>query len=429
MLGQTNAKIAGGANVEIIESKSNFALNNKNRFNEKGIYTDYGLAMYLPGYLFIEKDKGIFCEAAYPSGGQTLVLRKINLNEQTSNYSLLQSTETSVNLDFGQTYSNIPSIMSNVANFSPDKSKVVVLRQTSPFNTIYIVPLTKSNDVYSFGTVVTISDIPELSSITLARFVRFLDNNTFIFKCTENSKDSICVCRINNDDTISVVKKISLEDLNIGTTVITMLEFINGLALIIDRNTNIVSFIDIDNDVAVYTETLTNSIMATQDTGRRQILVSDNKVFISLQYSQNQPFAVYSVSNKVVTKHEFTVSSGTSIPSLQYFDFYTIFYADSNKIGIVYCRPTSPRIIGLVFYSFQDFILSSVEVVNDEINVSSSASMSCYIYEQNSLFFVMSAYQGSSSISTFCYIEDSAAYKLKYDNYIYLLSENSVIQE
>lgn len=429
MLGQTNAKIAGGANVEIIESKSNFVLNNENRFNEKGIYTSYDEAMYSPSYLFIEKDKGIFCEASYPSGGQKLVLRKIYLNETTSNYSLTESTETSVNLDFGQTYSNIPSIMSNVANFSPDKSKVVVLRQTSPFNTIYIVPLTKSNDVYSFGTVVTISDIPELSSITLARFIRFLDNNTFFFKITENSKDSICVCQINNDDTVSVVKKISLEDLNIGTTTISMLELVNGLVLIIDRNANIVSFIDIDNEVAVYTETLTNAIMASPDTGRRQILVSDNKVFISLQYSQNQPFAVYSISNKEVTKHEFTVSSGTSIPSLQYFDFYTIFYTDSNKIGIVYCRPTTPRIIGVAFYNFQDFILSSVEVVNNEINASSSYSMSCYIYEQNSLFFVMSAYQDSASIFTFCYIEDSAAYKLKFDNYIYLLTENSIMQE
>lgn len=414
----------GGGEVETIESKSNFLINAKDSFNNKRVNSDYGFATGIMDRLFIEQNKALWCYAPYSSyEPKKLIITNISLTESTTTYNLHETTEASVNLDFGQTYSSYPTIMDRRANFSPDKSKIVVIRQASPYNTIYVVPLSKNNDVYSFGTVVT-TNLTELSSATNIGWVRFLDNNTFVTSFYANSSWAICVCQIENDNTVSVIKTISIADLNIGTTDIILLEVVNGLVLIVDTNTKIISFIDVDNETAVYTET-SEKIIASSYYGSRKILVYDeNKVFIGLSYfNENQPFLVYSVTNKVVTKHSFTVSSGTSIPSLQYFDFWSIFYTDTNKVGILYSRPTYPHTTGGVFYDFQNFVLSGIEVVNSETSNSSGSTIRGYVYNLNSLFFVLAGYQGSSRTYTFYYIQNSVSYKIGYGDYIYLLSD------
>ena len=423
----------GGGGVEIVETFSKFLLNGKNNFEDKEIATDYNFAIYSPGWLFFEEDRCIFCTAPYGSSDKRLVLYKTSIDLDTTitpnRYKLKSTTESYISLDFGQTYSSIPANMSQRVAVSPDKTKVVVTRQASPYNTIYVVPLSKNNDTYSFGTVVSTVGIAELSSATSVSWVRFLNNNTFVVSFIADSKSSICVCQIGDDNTVSVVKTISVEDLNIGTTNISLLEIVNGLVLLVDTNTKKINFIDIDNESVVYSETSATNLQVNSS-GAKKILVYENKVFILITNSANQtPFLVYSVTNNTVTKNEFTVSSGTAIPISTNCTCFRIFYADTNVVSIAITNGSS---LANISYDFQNLILYNKQITNTVAGVYGSSGIGSYtfnlfIYSLNSLFFVVGGYNSSgsmySSICTFYYKDDTVGYKINYGNYQYLLND------
>lgn len=227
MLGQTNAKIAGGANVEVLTTGA--IIEDTSSYN-----TDIG-TFYKWNYAYgsqykIDDNNIVHYTSTNPGGGSN----QLTIVASFGNDATIKS---SVTLDFGQSYQE-PQGVYKISKVSPNKDFLFVCHKSAA--TIFVVPLTKSGDDYSLGTPISLENIGATPTSNVNCFV---SNDTFVIGIGAN----LNVYQYQNGE-ITFVKTIAL-----SSTPQIMREY-NGMLLI--GYSNKLDIMDYSTEQILYTENI-----------------------------------------------------------------------------------------------------------------------------------------------------------------------------
>lgn len=373
MLGQTNAKVVSGGNVEVVETSAGVLTN-------KGDISVLNPTIGIYGKLFINETDFIHYAASNPGGGSN----NLYYGRLTISNSVISITSLfTVPLDFGQVY-NISSEMTKCAALSPNKDYVAVVGVNGNTN-VFLVPLLSS----SFGTPVSIDlGVGNLFGVS------FISDDTFV-AC---SSSTIYVFKIENGS-FSLQKTIS-SDITISLSTSA-----NGLLMI--ASSSAVKFIDVVTETTVYSDS------GLSITTTNIPIVVDNKVFVKVS-NTSIPFKVFIVDNGSVTSPTFSSSLTFTTSQVK---LWAKKQSDNNIIIFMICYSNSNNDIQPVCFDFQNLKISTMFVIG---NLGTYSYQSSYMWFYNGYLYALVYYQSSTNLSrVFEMSSDMVATKINYDGWQY----------
>lgn len=164
MIGQTNAKVVSGGNVEVLE-RGAWVEDESTLIASIQTLTPY--LQRIHNRLKIDDTHFLEYTSTNPGGGSNTVAM---YNSSTS-----QSALTSVSLYFGQSYTGY-AYFCKTAKVSPNKELMIVGGVSSNTN-IFAVPLIKNGNDYTFGSVVSLN----VGTTPTLNVNCFIDDSKFVF--------------------------------------------------------------------------------------------------------------------------------------------------------------------------------------------------------------------------------------------------------
>lgn len=301
------------------------------------------------------------------------------------------SVKDSKNLDFGQTYAMGHELGINFA-ISPNKDSVAISGVSGNYN-IYVVPLIKSGDNYSFGEIVTYT-----GSVSNSR-CSWIDNTTFVSVSSSN----LNVYKYEND-TITLLKTISLSGNPYKAKA-----YGNKIVLVYNQK---VEIIDYTTETVLYTYT-PSFILASY------ILIYKN--FAVFFPTSGSHYLVLDLEQNTTISMTSTLKPDCQGDTFTFYDDDYIEFED-NKIGIAK-KITGYTTYSIWYFDFTNKNISTIDIVNPILRVNSSdISYSTFHYKEGKMFLGR-GYQGSGTTGVWeLYACPS---KISYDGFDYSVADKS----
>lgn len=388
MLGQTNAKIAGGASVEEIKNDCLLVDDTQTPLSYSDISDIYCFK--------IDENNFVKATSTSPGGGSnTLYISKgFRYNSQVG---------SSVNLSFGQTY-YYPANTLFGSMLSPNKDFMVLSGLNTNTN-IFVIPLTKNGEDYSLGTPVSF-DL-QVSSGSSSGFTLhcFLDNNTFAY-CISNA---IHIFRYQNGE-ITELKVIP------ATTTIQNIKGYEGKLLILRSGTNtVIELFDYELETTVKTYTATSKSL-----GSYCLVYKDYGLFCSTNINTNYFLLdLDSFTEITLTKPS---SVWTTTTALAPDDFLEI--KDNEIIIAPNTYPSGNQKYYAFKFDFVNKIMSNVTVIPQPEQWSSQLSYVISFYYIEGILLAYSSSQGITR-GNFYKFQQNFITQLIYKGYVYDVSNEA----
>ena len=394
MLGQTNAKIVTGGNVEVVENTSNEFFIRTSENSRSNVYPNK--------VCWIDDKNFVFYIASY-SGLKTVYTAKVKINNGVVDYTQISS----IVKDIGATYSSGDISFPLRADVSPDKTKVAIIHFGE--GKISIFPLINTNGEYSLGTPTTY----DVAEFAYGYTIRWVSNDTFVIAQSSDTY-KLYGYKIENDN-------LSLVATYTNTEVITGILTSGETILATNSNSKTVWFLNniIDQNI-IYTEVLSDTFDNLQQNYKTSFVI-DNKFFLHTSNNSARPFKIFTVENNTISSLVFTssVSVGTTIGSVR------TYKKENNIIGLLLSGSLSgTSYIGISAIEI-DFIgltiKSSASVINNTTYSSLYGYGELYIDFDTNIVYMMLQYQADYKTENFLYNIGAVPYIINYNGWQYAM--------
>lgn len=383
MLGQTNAKIVSGGNVEVLETKDLFIKNNGSTVIDAA-----------PDSLKIDDNNAIdftYQSSYAPSSTyNTVVIYSAMFSPRT--------TKSSISLNFGQGGSGRSYTMGKICSISPNKDRAVLSGLGSNTN-VYVIPLTKNNNDYSLGTPISY-DIGTASS----NCPIWVDNDTFI----KILGTSINVFTITNNE-ITLSKTIQTD----FASDIVNIRFYNGK--IICANASVVEVIDLSTEEVLYSLSTTLS----------SAFIYLFKNFAVIGKTSNPYFFILDLDTlQEKTMTATTTTEATGGAPISYFNDDYIEY-DENSIAIA--RAPYGGKYAVCLLNFSQNTVTQISVLDVSFTSNGTYIRTASFLGTDNAIYLLERYTSIiSGTGYFWYLNKNVDSKIAYKGYDYSVTCHSV---